>query len=94
MKIHTKANFIGRDFFTAKKDGKAYFNAQFLVDDDVVTTKFIKQADYELLQGVNRLDEVVIDLSLRKHQADDAYDLVLDMVSLIPKVNVDDKVKK
>lgn len=80
-----RGNFINRDFFDSKDKTKRYYNATFLVGEDVAKCQFISKDNYEKLADVGRLEEVIVDLSFRKNEQEGTYMMSLDSVSRIPK---------
>lgn len=65
MKIEKICNLVGVQEFKSKKDEtKVFHNATFLADDLTIKCQFIKNTDFEILNKMNRLQEVNCEFDL------------------------------
>lgn len=84
MEINKICNFLEVKEITSKDGKNKYHHATFVVDDIVVNCNFIKQTDYDILKGGQRLAEVAVVFNLFQSGTDNGnavYSLRLSNVN-------------
>lgn len=84
MKIEKLCNLVSTEEFESKDKKKKYHHAIFLADDLTIKCQFIKQADYDILVNLGRLQEVKVEFDMVVNGTDNnsnpTYGLKLDHV--------------
>lgn len=64
MKIVRMVNLVDTQEFESKDKKRKFHHATFLADDLSIKCQFIKQADYDILSKLHRLNEVQVEFDL------------------------------